>query len=104
MSVLSIAQFQARSTKQVVTTGSAAIAAPSSVRFATGLPKRHEVFSVEGSQSLIFEVGVMRTGVLTWMVDWNTPWASNCANSGAMWFIVEWQLAQMTAEVSWKFT
>ena len=27
---------------------------------------------------------------------------SKFANSGAMWFIVVWQFAQMTADVSWK--
>ena len=29
---------------------------------------------------------------------------SKYANSGAMWLIVEWQFAQMTADMSWKST
>src|SRR5262245_25957715 len=103
MSVFDIAQFHARRTWQLMTVGSAAMAAPRSLMVVTFLPKRQaKVCWPAGSQSVSCVIGVIGVGVCTWMAVWNTPAASNFANSGAMWFIVVWQFAQITDDVSWK--
>src|SRR5262249_29473610 len=92
-----------RSTAQCATAGSAAMALPSDGMSVTAVPLRHaNVCLPAGSQSPSVDVGLFGTGVFTWIVVWYAPFASKYENSGAMWLSVVWQLAQMTAEVSWK--
>src|SRR5262249_35682559 len=84
--------------------GSAAMAAPSAPMSATETPNFQAVPSPIGSQSLICATGRPATGTCTWMLVWYCPFISKLPKSGARWFEVEWQLAQMAEEVSWKST
>ena len=46
--------------------------------------------------------GLPGIGTSTWLAAWRKPLSSKFVNIGAMRFRLTWQLAQMTADVSWK--
>jgi hypothetical protein len=57
-----------------------------------------------GSQSVRTAAGDPSRGSSTAKSSCHMPFSSKRPKSGAMWFIVAWQFAQMTELVSWKST
>ena len=110
MSPLPMAKFQMRETAQAITSSSCAMAWPISFRLETGTPNFHAVVSPAGRKSDSIDWGEPVTGMSTVYVvlcplpwgAWYWPLASNTAMSGARWFEVVWQLAQMAELMSWK--